>query len=739
MAETIGFLILTAADFAVTAGAVEGASLAASATVAAAVGGQTIFAGLTVAGAVGGAALFAASVAVAFATAPEVPKAGDGSQAIRQSIPPRPFGYGRTRVAGAYMLYEVDPSNDDSHDVVAFHQGGIAGVVHVYLNDDVVEISASTDYVIGILNGPSDARYEANAGGAANSVNVQYRLGASTETAYADVITAMPTLWTSSHRGDDVASLMLRCENTATANIPKLYPRGLPRPSVVGDLAPVWDPRDTGQSRADATTWTVSSNPVLQLLDYLTHDDRGPALDYTTLIEPNIDDWMDEADICDEAATKADGSTEPRYRSDGWAFLTTDPAEVIGAILATCDGWLTEGGDGTLELFVGKLTGRTLAITFNDDHIVGFDIDKGVPDEDLVNEVQFTYTAPQANWRDCPGVAMRDETAITDAGVVRSTRLQLSWVQSHSQGRRLAKRMLARHTAAARGSITTTLYGLRALGQRWVRVSSRLVTDLADAVIEITRARIDLANARVTFEWTLVDEATVDAWDETTEEGEAPSYFPVPTNVAAVDPGAGTTIRVDFDELDPVQDWLYYVIDYRVGTSGAWSRKVVSASLLTDAGTTLRYTIGGLSAATYSVRIAATGQQVLGPSTNIKTDAARATTANIVLSGEQSIDGALTSASRVLVKDQTTKAENGIYTTGAGAWTRVTDFNAWDEVVDAQVTVTDGTVNIGTVWKADVAASGTVGVTDIEFVSDVVDPDLVWSPDVDGVTGVVVS
>jgi hypothetical protein len=50
-------------------------------------------------------------------------------------------------------------------------------------------------------------------------------------------------------------------------------------------------------------------------------------------------------------------------------------------------------------------------------------------------------------------------------------------------------------------------------------------------------------------------------------------------------------------------------------------------------------------------------------------------TSNITLSGEQTIDGVLTSTSRVLVAGQTTATENGIYTTDAGAWTRTTDFD----------------------------------------------------------------
>lgn len=50
-------------------------------------------------------------------------------------------------------------------------------------------------------------------------------------------------------------------------------------------------------------------------------------------------------------------------------------------------------------------------------------------------------------------------------------------------------------------------------------------------------------------------------------------------------------------------------------------------------------------------------------------------TSNITLSGEQTIDGVLTSASRVLVAGQTNTDENGIYVSAAGAWSRASDHN----------------------------------------------------------------
>lgn len=87
-----------------------------------------------------------------------------------------------------------------------------------------------------------------------------------------------------------------------------------------------------------------------------------------------------------------------------------------------------------------------------------------------------------------------------------------------------------------------------------------------------------------------------------------------------------------------------------------------------------------------------------------------ATTANITLSGTQTIDGvAVVSADRVLVKDQTTAADNGIYIVASGAWTRVTDANAAAELAGAVVAVARGTVNGGKIFKTTFTAANVLG------------------------------
>lgn len=97
-----------------------------------------------------------------------------------------------------------------------------------------------------------------------------------------------------------------------------------------------------------------------------------------------------------------------------------------------------------------------------------------------------------------------------------------------------------------------------------------------------------------------------------------------------------------------------------------------------------------------------------------KNEVVTATTANITLSGEQTIDGVLTSESRVLVKDQSTATENGIYLTAAGAWTRTTDADSGAEIANATVYVAGGSTHGGTQWTCT-NTSITLGATNITW------------------------
>ena len=94
-----------------------------------------------------------------------------------------------------------------------------------------------------------------------------------------------------------------------------------------------------------------------------------------------------------------------------------------------------------------------------------------------------------------------------------------------------------------------------------------------------------------------------------------------------------------------------------------------------------------------------------------------ATTANITLSTEQTIDGvAVVAGDRVLVKNQTDAEENGIYVASATAWSRASDANTWAELVSAFVFVESGTAGGDNGFVCTVDAGGTLGTTDVTWV-----------------------
>lgn len=103
---------------------------------------------------------------------------------------------------------------------------------------------------------------------------------------------------------------------------------------------------------------------------------------------------------------------------------------------------------------------------------------------------------------------------------------------------------------------------------------------------------------------------------------------------------------------------------------------------------------------------------------DVKQSVRAATTANITLSGTQTVDGvALVAGDRVLVKDQSTGSENGIYVVvDGGAWTRAEDADSDAEVTAGLFTfVTEGTSYADTGWVVATNDDITVGTTAITF------------------------
>lgn len=102
---------------------------------------------------------------------------------------------------------------------------------------------------------------------------------------------------------------------------------------------------------------------------------------------------------------------------------------------------------------------------------------------------------------------------------------------------------------------------------------------------------------------------------------------------------------------------------------------------------------------------------------DIKDSVRAATTANITLSGAQTIDGvSVVAGDRVLVKNQTAGQDNGIYVASAGAWARSTDADISAEVTAGMFTfVEEGTANGDSGWVLTTNNPITLGTTPLVF------------------------
>lgn len=121
---------------------------------------------------------------------------------------------------------------------------------------------------------------------------------------------------------------------------------------------------------------------------------------------------------------------------------------------------------------------------------------------------------------------------------------------------------------------------------------------------------------------------------------------------------------------------------------------------------------------------AATKQYVdnlIGAGITVKAAVRYSTTGNVALSGLGTQAGgdwpsSMTNGDRVLVKDNSTASENGIYTVASGAWTRAADFDTAGEILpNSFFFVSQGTTLADTGWTLTTDGAIVVGTTPLAF------------------------
>lgn len=515
---------------------------------------------------VAGAGLYGVATAfslVASIFAPSAPKPAAAVSQQRSPTPLRTYLAGTRRVYGAVVLFE-SATDGSSVDVIAYIDGRAQSVSRTYINDDQVTISG------GIVQPLTDGAYKDN------TVRAGFSLGAATETAFTAVTGALPGIWTSAHRGDGVVCGYLIKQPVKSKEFLTVYPQGDNTVlSLVIDSWHLFDPRETGQDWNDNDTWTGPyDNPILSLLRYLVVD-RGE--DYDTRIAPVVDYWIAAADICDSARTLKAGGTEKLYRCALLWDASAKPSEVIAEHLKTFDGWMGENDDGHIVVYAGQLYEPTVSI--GPAEIIDYEVKNFVESEDRLNEVIITYVSSLHDYSQVEASAWRDESDITDRGIIVSTTFEPQ-VPSHAQAQHLAPRLAAKTNAPNSGTISTNFSGRSVIGQRYINLDvteggHTFYSGLAE-VLTIEKSQ----SGGVVFTWAAVNEA-LDEWTPASDEGDpAPvgdspdtDLLDVPEITASSAVVDASAARILITATSPDRGDLTWYLQWRVDGETVWSEQ----------------------------------------------------------------------------------------------------------------------------------------------------------------------
>lgn len=523
---------------------------------------------------IGATTITFASIATAIATtaltigiqmlmAPKPPKADAAKYPLSQAVPYRLFGVGRTRLAGALMLWESSGVN--LHSVQALLAHRIKSVNRYWLHDDEVTVDAS-----GGVTGPN-GRYTGQMG-------IYHRLGLPVETAYPVPVAEFSSvgLWTNDHRGDGQASVSFWASATRQKDQNKKFPYGPPQLSVEADMARCWDFRDPTQSPTDPETWKWTQNSAIITAWHLCFNEFGMGLDYTKALLPVLDLWKEDADICDEDIALAGGGTEKRYQCNGYDTTENGPKSALNAILATCDGHLVARGDGARILTVGKFR-ESRCTTLSDRDIVGHTIQYDVLFEDECNRLIPKFTYPATDYTTSDTDYFEDTDAQLTAGRVLAEEAEYQWCHQWRQARRLGKRDWLRLRQKVKGSIDVRLSGINSVYSRWVRLETpNRMPRLNGKVIENRRSVLAITRGGFTMD-IIQHPENIDAWNPNIDEGKQP---PVPSapNYAGVDTPVlnlvqsranNGTVYIRVVVIDPEDGSLTPMVRYRLADAGA--------------------------------------------------------------------------------------------------------------------------------------------------------------------------
>lgn len=381
---------------------------------------------------------------------PSQPKPEDVQQQVRQPTAPRVRHYGRVKTSGTWAFAETKSGN--FYKILALGQGPFDAIEEVWIDDLRLDLLPD-----GTPVPPSKFRHGSTG---SSLLRVETRVGNPTEAAYGEIVSAFPQ-WTTEHRGDGVASLLACQYAVGQEYYLSLFPNGInTNYRVVARTSKVKHPITGAIS--------YNENAAAIIRDYMTHADgmRLPEGLFTTPLAQA--GWVSAYNRSVEGVAIAAGGSEPRYRLWGSYQLNERPADVLGRMLACCDGRLVPTPDGGLTLDIGAWSEPSVVLTA--EAITGFsEVGRGRDVMTSANTIRATFLDPSQDYQSTDADPWADEDDVSERGE-EAKDVQFNMAPSHSQARRLMKLEWFRANPSWVGTFNTNLMGLAAFGERLIRI-----------------------------------------------------------------------------------------------------------------------------------------------------------------------------------------------------------------------------------------------------------------------------
>jgi hypothetical protein len=467
---------------------------------------------------------------------------------LNQSMGVRRRVYGKAMVSGTRAFW--DARNGNLYQAIVLASGRIESIEEFWVGDKVVSTSlGSAGGIVAESPWTGTLTYETH-------------LGLATETASAILTGAYPGEWTSAHRGDGLAYVVVEFQGVSEKLRNKIWPQGantVLRFVIKG--ARVWDTSIEEQDGDDESTWTWSESPAHCILDYIRHQDgmRQP------LSKIDVASFTALHATCIESVSRKDDSTEARYRLWGSYELNEEPKEVLARMCATCDATLVQGPTGLIGIRGGKWTSPLVNIPT--DIIVKGKLTQGNNRLSKYNRLKVTYTDPDNYWQ-ATELQARDNAASQAAIGVIDEMLDLSMVPSWTQAARLAKIRMEKENPIWKGTVGCHLGAIAALGQETIDLDWKPgpnSASLLDGPCALTSLSVRGDASGVDLGFVSFAPEIYD-WDEDAEEPPRPVIPAVLAGSGAIPTPAGVSAETELPTISGGTVGIIAVVEWTAPT-----------------------------------------------------------------------------------------------------------------------------------------------------------------------------